>query len=118
MAETLFPHLKWEQLWAATLETLYMTALSGVATFVLGIVLGLALFLTARGRIVPQPRGLQRDFNCGERVSFYPVHHSDCAVDPVHENPCRHHSWRQRGAAGSDCRCGTVLRSPGRNCPA
>lgn len=49
MAETLFPHLKWQQLWAATLETLYMTALSGVATFVLGIVLGLALFLTARG---------------------------------------------------------------------
>ena len=49
MAETLFPHLKWEQLWAATLETLYMTAHSGVATFVLGIVLGLALFLTARG---------------------------------------------------------------------
>ncbi|TCD14033.1 ABC transporter permease [Lelliottia amnigena] len=49
MAETLFPHLKWDQLWAATLETLYMTALSGIATFVLGIVLGLALFLTARG---------------------------------------------------------------------
>ncbi|WP_133632385.1 MULTISPECIES: methionine ABC transporter permease [Gammaproteobacteria] len=49
MAETLFPHLKWDQLWAATLETLYMTALSGVATFVLGIALGLALFLTARG---------------------------------------------------------------------
>ncbi|HGH4634114.1 TPA: methionine ABC transporter permease [Enterobacter bugandensis] len=49
MSENLFPHLKWDQLWAATLETLYMTALSGVATFVLGIVLGLALFLTARG---------------------------------------------------------------------
>ena len=49
MAETLFPHLKWDQLWAATIETLYMTALSGIATFVLGIALGLALFLTARG---------------------------------------------------------------------
>lgn len=49
MAEELFPHLKWEQLFAATQETLYMTALSGVATFVLGIILGLALFLTARG---------------------------------------------------------------------
>ncbi|MGL4430164.1 MAG: methionine ABC transporter permease [Silvania sp.] len=49
MAETLFPHLKWDQLWAATLETLYMTALSGIATFVLGLILGLALFLTARG---------------------------------------------------------------------
>lgn len=49
MAENLFPHLKWDQLWSATQETLYMTTLSGVATFVLGIVLGLALFLTARG---------------------------------------------------------------------
>ncbi|ARC39789.1 ABC transporter permease [Citrobacter braakii] len=49
MAEELFPHLKWEQLLAASQETLYMTALSGAATFVLGIALGLALFLTARG---------------------------------------------------------------------
>ena len=49
MAENLFPHLKWNQLWAATQETLYMTALSGVATFALGLILGLALFLTARG---------------------------------------------------------------------
>ncbi|MBJ8742121.1 ABC transporter permease [Citrobacter sp. FDAARGOS_156] len=49
MSEDLFPHLKWDQLLAATQETLYMTALSGAATFVLGIALGLALFLTARG---------------------------------------------------------------------
>ncbi|GAB5072243.1 ABC transporter permease [Citrobacter sedlakii] len=49
MTETLFPHLKWEQLFAATLETLYMTVLSGIATFALGLLLGLALFLTARG---------------------------------------------------------------------
>ncbi|MGE9552118.1 methionine ABC transporter permease [Erwinia amylovora] len=49
MTETLFPHLKLDQLWAATAETLYMTLLAGVATFSLGIVLGLVLFLTARG---------------------------------------------------------------------
>ncbi|HGN9374064.1 TPA: methionine ABC transporter permease [Citrobacter pasteurii] len=49
MPEDLFPHLKWDQLLAATQETLYMTAFSGAATFVLGIALGLALFLTARG---------------------------------------------------------------------
>jgi len=49
MDDSLFPHLKWPQLLAATQETLYMTALSGVATFALGIVLGLALFLTAKG---------------------------------------------------------------------
>ena len=53
MAEALFPHLKWEQLLAATQETLYMTALSGAATFILGIALGLALFLTARGGLFP-----------------------------------------------------------------
>ncbi|MDU5715376.1 MAG: methionine ABC transporter permease [Citrobacter freundii] len=46
-------HLKWEQLLAATQETLYMTALSGAATFILGIALGLALFLTARGGLFP-----------------------------------------------------------------
>lgn len=53
MAEELFPHLKWEQLLAATQETLYMTALSGAATFILGNALGLALFLTARGGLFP-----------------------------------------------------------------
>lgn len=47
--EKWFPHLDLDSLWAATQETLYMTALSGAATFVLGIVLGLALFLTAKG---------------------------------------------------------------------
>lgn len=45
MAGESLPASKWDQLWAATLETLYMTALSGIATFVLGIALGLALFL-------------------------------------------------------------------------
>ncbi|QHM75536.1 Methionine import system permease protein MetP [Mixta theicola] len=53
MTETLLPHLKWERLWAATGETLYMTAISGAATFVLGILLGLALFLTARDGLFP-----------------------------------------------------------------
>ncbi|ALR78141.1 methionine ABC transporter permease [[Enterobacter] lignolyticus] len=49
MAEQWFPHLQWDLLLAATQETLYMTALAGAATFVLGITLGLTLFLTAKG---------------------------------------------------------------------
>ncbi len=49
MAESFFPHLKWTQLLAALQETLYMTLLSGIATFALGLMLGLALFLTASG---------------------------------------------------------------------
>lgn len=35
----------------ATLETLYMTGVSVLATFVLGIILGLLLFLTAKGNL-------------------------------------------------------------------
>ena len=52
MIENLLPHLKWDQLWAATLETLYMTALSGVATFALGLLLGLALLLSLVGNVL------------------------------------------------------------------
>lgn len=58
MAEELFPHLKWEQLLAATRETLYMTVLSGAATFVLGVALGLALVPDRTRRTVSQSRGV------------------------------------------------------------
>ncbi len=38
-------------MWEATRETLYMTSISVVATFVLGIILGLLLFLTSKDNI-------------------------------------------------------------------
>ncbi|MFL6562320.1 MAG: methionine ABC transporter permease [Bacillus sp. (in: firmicutes)] len=38
-------------MWEATVQTLYMTAISVVATFILGIILGLLLFLTSRGNL-------------------------------------------------------------------
>ena len=53
MAEELFPHLEVGATVSGNPETLYMTALSGAATFILGIALGLALFLTARGGLFP-----------------------------------------------------------------
>ncbi|WP_243387770.1 methionine ABC transporter permease [Bacillus kexueae] len=46
-----FPNVKWEKIWDATFETLYMTAISVIATFILGIALGLLLFLTSKGNI-------------------------------------------------------------------
>lgn len=49
MLTNLFPNVDWEDMWEATLETLYMTVISVSATFVLGIILGLLLFLTERG---------------------------------------------------------------------
>ncbi|BEO41329.1 methionine import system permease MetP [Serratia marcescens] len=52
MIESLFPHLRLDQLWDATWETLYMTGIAGLATLVLGIVLGVLLFLTSKGQLL------------------------------------------------------------------
>lgn len=46
-ATGLFPNVDWEEMWQATLETLYMTGVSTIVTFILGLVLGIILFLTA-----------------------------------------------------------------------
>ncbi|MGA5690050.1 methionine ABC transporter permease [Cytobacillus pseudoceanisediminis] len=46
-----FPNVKWDSMWEATMETLYMTAISVLATFILGAILGLLLFLTSKGNI-------------------------------------------------------------------
>lgn len=53
MIESLFPHLRIDQLLNATWETLYLTGIAGLATLVLGIVLGVLLFLTSRGQLLP-----------------------------------------------------------------
>ncbi|MGM7722492.1 methionine ABC transporter permease [Metabacillus sp. Hm71] len=51
MLEQLLPEVDWEKVLEATNETIYMTGISVVATFFLGIILGLLLFLTAKGNI-------------------------------------------------------------------
>lgn len=38
-------------MWTATIDTLYMTGVSVIATFVFGIILGLLLFLTSKGNL-------------------------------------------------------------------
>lgn len=51
MLEQLLPEVKWEKVWEATNQTIYMTSISVVATFFLGIILGLLLFLTSKGNL-------------------------------------------------------------------
>ncbi|MEC0271887.1 MULTISPECIES: methionine ABC transporter permease [Peribacillus] len=51
MLEELLPNVDWEDIIEATKETLYMTSVSVVATFFIGIVLGLILFLTGKGNM-------------------------------------------------------------------
>ncbi|WP_142828923.1 methionine ABC transporter permease [Planococcus soli] len=47
MIESLFPNVDWDSMWEATLETLYMTTISTLFTFIIGLALGILLFLTA-----------------------------------------------------------------------
>lgn len=51
MLNNWFPNVIWENLWLATKETLYMSGIALLATFILGIVLGLLLFLTSKGQM-------------------------------------------------------------------
>ena len=51
MIENLFPNVDWAKMWEATLETLYMTAMSTVFTFIIGLALGVLLFLSSPGQL-------------------------------------------------------------------
>ncbi len=51
MMETYFPNVVWERISEATQETIYMTLIALIATFFLGIILGLLLFLTSKGNL-------------------------------------------------------------------
>lgn len=44
------PNVQWDQVWLATYETLYMTAISTIFAFVIGLILGVLLFLTAKSK--------------------------------------------------------------------
>jgi D-methionine transport system permease protein len=51
MNSSFFKDIIWSDMWNATKETLYMTGISVFATFIIGILLGLLLFLTSKGNI-------------------------------------------------------------------
>ncbi|WP_027964329.1 methionine ABC transporter permease [Halalkalibacillus halophilus] len=51
MIDAIFPNVDMDSMWTATYETLYMTVISVIGTFILGILLGLVLFLTTRGNL-------------------------------------------------------------------
>ncbi len=51
MIETLFPNVDTEKAWEKTIETLYMTGVSLIWIFIIGVILGLLLFLTSKGNL-------------------------------------------------------------------
>lgn len=51
MIEKIFPNVDWLKVWEATVETIYMTAISTVFTFIIGLALGVMLFLSGPGQL-------------------------------------------------------------------
>lgn len=51
MFSELLPNVKWPLVWDATLQTLYMTSISVLITAILGVMLGLLLYLTDKGNL-------------------------------------------------------------------
>nr|MDH3153338.1 ABC transporter permease [Bacillus licheniformis] len=51
MFEKLFPNVDMERLWEATYETIYMTGISLLFAFIIGVILGMLLYLTSKGNI-------------------------------------------------------------------
>lgn len=51
MIENLFPNVDWAVMWEATVETIYMTAISTLFTFIIGLALGVILFLSSPGQL-------------------------------------------------------------------
>lgn len=51
LASALFGEVNWENMWSATVETIYMSILALIFTFFLGIVLGLLLYLTDKKQL-------------------------------------------------------------------
>ena len=47
MFNQLLPNVDWPDMWAAVYETVYMTAISTVLTFLIGLAVGILLFLTS-----------------------------------------------------------------------
>lgn len=51
MSNQLFPNVDWGKMLDATYETMYMTAVATVITFILGILIGIVLFLTSDNQL-------------------------------------------------------------------
>ncbi len=45
-------NINWDRLWVALYETLYMSFFSVTAIFILGLIVGISLYLTAEGRLL------------------------------------------------------------------
>ena len=88
-----FPNVDWEKMWEATRETLYMTGISTLATFILGIILGLLLFLTAKGNMW-QNYLVNKVYKCYcKYFSFHSIYYTNCSSDSIYQIVIWYDDW-------------------------
>lgn len=51
MFNELLPNVRWDKMWQAAYETLYMTGISTILTFIIGLAIGILLFLTSPNQV-------------------------------------------------------------------
>ncbi len=52
MILSLLPNVRWDKMYEATVETIYMTFIASICVFILGLIIGLILFLTAPNQLL------------------------------------------------------------------
>ena len=70
---SLFPNVRFDKIFEATIETLYMTTISAIFVFFLGLIIGLVLFLTSPNQLLENKwinRILSALFNVFRSIPF------------------------------------------------
>lgn len=52
MILSLLPNVRWDKMYEATVETIYMTFIASICVFILGLIIGLILFLTSPNQLL------------------------------------------------------------------
>jgi len=52
MILSVLPNVRWDKMYDATIETIYMTLIASICVFILGLIIGLVLFLTSPNQLL------------------------------------------------------------------
>lgn len=77
-------------------ETLYMTFTAGFFSFLIGLPLGIFLFLTRERQLLESP-GWNRVLSFFRQyIPVHPLYYSYCVDDSLYTTYCRHFDWNER----------------------
>ena len=116
MIENLFPNVDWAKMWEATVETLYMTAISTLFTFVIGLALGVLLFLSGPGQLWANKIGQYGYRSIRQYFPIDSVYHINYFTYSVYKISTWNNPWTGCGVTCTYYRRCSVLCTNGINC--